>query len=75
MKSICKTETKFVWHYKLNQQSHEHVFDDVKVGFPGMEIIFFHILKPFTSLEGWHIKAKDLYIRTTLELKPLVTLQ
>jgi hypothetical protein len=46
MKNICKTETKFVLHYKLNQQSHEHVFDDVKVGFPSMEIIFFHILKP-----------------------------
>lgn len=46
MKSICKIETIFVLHYKLNQQSHEHVFDDVKVGFPGMNIIF-HILKPF----------------------------
>jgi hypothetical protein len=45
------------------------------MGFPGMEITFFHILKPFTSLEGWHTKVEDLYIRTTLELKPLVTLQ
>jgi len=47
MKNICKTKKKIVLHYKLNQQSHEHVFDDVKVEFLGMEIKFFHILKPF----------------------------
>jgi hypothetical protein len=58
MKSICKIETIFVLHYKLNQQSHEHVFDDVKVGFHDMEINFLHILKPFYVIRRMKHQSK-----------------